>query len=122
MAPLGDLRDRWNELYRERLPALAKAKDPVQPVWPVQLNHCFARIVLDNVVGKDKPWNQVLKSPAYKHTSEQLLREAIDLGEKLASGEADLVALDENSLGLRGEKSKRERWDDASGKKEIWRY
>lgn len=106
MSSLEDLREQWNHLYRNRLPSLAKAKDAAQPKWPVQLDHCFARIILDNAVGKDRPWNQVLKSPAYKHMSREQLDSAIALGEKLSNGEADLVALDERSLALRGKKSK----------------
>lgn len=106
---LDDLRDKWNHLYRTRLPSLAKAKDPTQPKWPVQLDHCFARIILDNAVGKDRPWAQVVKSPAYKHMSQQQLEDAIELGEKLATGEEDLAALDEKSLALRGKKSKLQR-------------
>lgn len=75
MPSLEDLREQWNHLYRTQLPALAKAKDAAQPKWPVQLDHCFARIILDNAVGKDRPWNQVLKSPAYKNMSrEQFLK------------------------------------------------
>lgn len=106
MSSLEDLREQWNHLYRTQLPALAKAKDAAQPKWPVQLDHCFARIILDNAVGKDRPWNQVLKSPAYKHMSREQLNTAIALGEKLSNGEEDLVALDERSLSLRGKKSK----------------
>lgn len=106
MSSLEDLREQWNHLYRTQLPALAKAKDAAQPKWPVQLDHCFARIILDNAVGKDRPWNQVLKSPAYKNMSREQLDSAIALGEKLSRGEEDLVALDERSLSLRGKKSK----------------
>ncbi|KAG6355062.1 hypothetical protein INS49_004143 [Diaporthe citri] len=106
MSSLEDLREQWNHLYRTHLPNLAKAKDAAQPKWPVQLDHCFARIILDNAVGKDRPWNQVLKSPAYKNMSREQLGSAIALGEKLSKGEEDLVALDERSLFLRGKKSK----------------
>lgn len=106
MASVESLRDEWNNLYRVRLPSLAKTKDPVQEKWPVNLDHCFARIILDNVIGKDRPWNKVLKSPAYKNMDEQQLRDAIALGEKLATGEENLVALDEKSLAMRGKKSK----------------
>ncbi|KAI6872250.1 hypothetical protein KC323_g1645 [Hortaea werneckii] len=101
------LREQWNELYKQRLPALAKARDPAQPTWPVFLDHCFARIVLDNAIGKDKPWTEVIKSPAVKNMSEDQLRTAIDLAERLASGKADLVALDERSLEVRGKRSKK---------------
>ncbi|KAF2219756.1 6-O-methylguanine DNA methyltransferase [Elsinoe ampelina] len=103
---LSEPQEEWNALYKTRLPSLAKAKDPSQPKWPVVLDHCFARIILDNVIGKDKPWNQVIKSPAYKNMSEDQLREAIELGEKIAKGEAGLVELDERSLEVRGKASK----------------
>ncbi|KAI7317782.1 hypothetical protein KC315_g10296 [Hortaea werneckii] len=106
------LRERWNELYKQRLPALAKARDPVQTTWPVFLDHCFARIVLDNAIGKDKPWTEIIKQPAVKDMSEDQLKTAIDLAERLASGKADLVALDERSLELRGKRSKKRRGED----------
>lgn len=96
------LRARWNHLYASHLPALALARDPVQPRWPVHLDHCFARIILDNAVGVDKPWTQVVKSPAVRNMSVQQLRDALELGERLARGEADLVELDRRSLELRG--------------------
>lgn len=117
MSSLEGLRKQWNHLYRDRLPSLAKAKDAAQPKWPVQLDHCFARIILDNAVGKDRPWNQVLKSPAYKHMSQGQLETAIALGEKLSKGEEDLVALDERSLSLRGKKSKTKSVVEAAQKK-----
>ncbi|PPJ61198.1 hypothetical protein CBER1_10759 [Cercospora berteroae] len=101
------LQDRWTYLYKEYLPALAKARDESQPIWPVFLDHCFARIVLDNAVGVDKPWTEVLRSPAYKHMSEEQLGIAIELAEKIAKGSANLVDLDEHSLQLRGKQSKK---------------
>lgn len=117
MASLETLRERWTQLYRVRLPSLAKARDPAQTKWPVQLDHCFARIILDAVVGKDKPWTQALKSPAYKNMDKQQLEDAIALGEKLAAGEEDLVALDETSLALRGKMSKQARRTKTVGQK-----
>lgn len=106
------LQERWNYLYKEYLPALAKARDESQPTWPVFLDHCFARIVLDNAVGVDKPWTEVLKSPAYKHMSEEQLGTAIELAEKIAQGGANLVELDEHSLQLRGKQSKKRKAAD----------
>ena len=100
------LKQRWKHIYAEHLPALAKAKDPAQAKWPVYLDHCFARIVLDNAVGKDKPWTEVIKSPAIKNMTQEQLEVAIELAEQIARGEADLVELDEQSLVLRGKKSK----------------
>ena len=101
---LEPLRTRWKHLYASHLPALALARDPAQPHWPVHLDHCFARIILDNAIGVDRPWNQVIKSPAVRTMTGEQLRSALDLGERVASGEADLDALNEVSLGLRGKK------------------
>ncbi|KAI7537855.1 hypothetical protein KC331_g10700 [Hortaea werneckii] len=106
------LRQKWNELYKQRLPALAKARDPVQTTWPVFLDHCFARIVLDNAIGNDRPWTEIIKQPAVKNMSEDQLKTAIDLAERLASGKADLVALDERILELRGKRSKKRKGED----------
>ncbi|KAK3071360.1 hypothetical protein LTR53_008765 [Teratosphaeriaceae sp. CCFEE 6253] len=117
---MDDLRDRWNHLYKDHLPSIAKARDPVQKTWPVHLDHCFARIILDNAVGIDKPWMQVVKQPAVKHMSATQLGSAIELGERIATGEVDLVQLNEQSLLLRGKKRKAAKVmdaDDTSSKK-----
>jgi methylated-DNA-[protein]-cysteine S-methyltransferase len=106
MAELKDLQERWNTLYKEILPALAKAKDPAQKSWPVCLDHCFARIVLDNAIGIDKPWTEVIKAPAVKNMSARQLEAAVQLAEDIANGKTNLVELDEKSLELRGKKSK----------------
>ena len=58
------LKKEWTTLYRITLPSLAKQRSPAQTKWPVHLDHCFARIILDNAVGEDRPWTKVLKSPA----------------------------------------------------------
>lgn len=100
------LKDLWNDFYKRYLPAQAKAKDPIQKHWPVNLDHCFARIILDNAVGKDKPWTEVLKSPAVHNMDSKQLEAAINLAERIASGEVNLVALDNRSLELRGKKRK----------------
>ena len=100
------LRARWSHLYKDRLPCLAKARDPVQKHWPVFLDHCFARIVLDNAVGRDSPWTEVVKAPAVKHMTIAQLEAAIQLAEKIVAGEADLAELNNRSLQLRGKKRK----------------
>ncbi|GAB7323242.1 hypothetical protein MBLNU13_g05728t1 [Cladosporium sp. NU13] len=97
---------RWTHLYASHLPALAKARDPAQKHWPVHLDHCFARIILDNAIGIDRPWTQAIKSPAVRNMTVEQLLDALALGEKVASGEADLVELDRVSLRLRGKKEK----------------
>lgn len=105
---LESLRARWKHLYATHLPALALSRDPAQPKWPVHLDHCFARIILDNAIGLDRPWNQAIKSPAVRTMTGEQLKCALDLGERVASGEADLVELNEVSLGLRGKKGGKE--------------
>ncbi|KAK5109455.1 hypothetical protein LTR62_007015 [Meristemomyces frigidus] len=102
-----ELRKQWTYLYKDYLPSLAKARDPVQKCWPVYLDHCFARIVLDNAVGVDKPWMEAVKQPAVKHMSEQQLKDAIALAEQVATGDASLEVLDRCSLELRGKSKKR---------------
>jgi methylated-DNA-[protein]-cysteine S-methyltransferase len=103
---IASLRDRWTHLYASHLPALAKARDPAQKHWPVHLDHCFARIILDNAVGVDKPWTKAVKSPAVRNMTVEQLRDALALGERVARGEVDLVELDGVSLRLRGKKEK----------------
>lgn len=109
------LRSHWTHLYREHLPALAKARDPVQKVWPVYLDHCFARIVLDNAVGVTTPWTEVIKAPAVKHMSTGQLEAAILMAEGLANGEVNLREMDERSLELRGKKGKKRKTEVAEG-------
>ncbi|KAF2484743.1 6-O-methylguanine DNA methyltransferase [Neohortaea acidophila] len=96
------LRNHWTLTYTQTLPALARAKDPVQPHWPVHLDHCFARIILDNAVGIDRPWTEVVKAPAVKHMNPTQLKEAWLLGRRICEGRVDLGALNERSLELRG--------------------
>ena len=118
MTDLNTLRSQYTTLYRETLPALAKARDPAQPKWPVFLDHCFARIILDNAVGEDRPWNEVLKAPATRNMDEEQLKRAIELGQAIWSGERNLVELDERSLELRGKTKGGKRRGEAS-KEEV---
>ena len=106
MGEIESLQERWTHLYKEHLPQLAKAKDSVQTKWPVHLDHCFARIALDNAVGIDRPWTERVKSPAVKNMTLEQFEAAIDLAERIATGEANLVDLDNQSLELRGKKRK----------------
>jgi O-6-methylguanine DNA methyltransferase len=111
MAPtreLTRLQQQWNTLLTITLPGLAKSKDPAQQRWPVQLDHCFARIILDNTVGEGNlQWDQVIGKPAVQNMSDAQFRSAIRLGEQIRNGEANLVELDERSLAARGKPSKR---------------
>ena len=97
--PQGDERDalvrRWFELTREQLPAAAPSRD-----WPVRFDHCFQRILLDNAC-KGR-WTDTIERPAYAHAPDTILRAAIAKGERVLADEADLWALDANSLLWRG--------------------
>lgn len=111
------LRARWDYLYRTRLPELARAKHDSQPKWPVSLDHCFARIILDNTVGAItsvpsfaetstvKPWNTVIRAPAIRNMTAAQLSAAISLAEQIETGAAVLTELDSRSLQGRGQAS-----------------
>ncbi|KAH7336353.1 methylated-DNA--cysteine S-methyltransferase [Rhexocercosporidium sp. MPI-PUGE-AT-0058] len=103
---LEELQNDWKVMYQQTLPLAARSKLPSQPTWPVQLDHCFARIILDCKIGISTPWTSVLKSPAYKNMSREQLEACIQLGREILDGRADLVELDERSLAVRGKKGK----------------
>lgn len=85
----------WRTLVEETLPALASERG-----WPIHLDHCFARVLLDNTVGK--PWREVIPSPAWRNTPKDALRTAIALGESVINGTNDLSLLNDRSLEMRG--------------------
>jgi methylated-DNA-[protein]-cysteine S-methyltransferase len=85
---------------------VTELSNEAQSKWPVHVDHCFARIILDSTVGIDAPWMEKIKSPAYKNMSEEQLQNSIDLGKKILNGEADLVELNNTSLRLRGKGEK----------------
>lgn len=87
----------WRDLVGRRLPAAAR--DPRRD-WPIRLDHCFARVLLDNACGR--PWREVIVPPAWRHADEATLARAIALGEAVLDGAADLHALNQRSLALRG--------------------
>ncbi|KAL8914018.1 MAG: hypothetical protein Q9171_001269 [Xanthocarpia ochracea] len=103
---MATLQDDWKLLYSKTLPSLAISKSPAQKVWPVHLDHCFARIILDNAIGIDGPWTNKLASPAMKNMTSEQLERCIALGNAIADGREILVDLDAISLELRGKKHK----------------
>ncbi|MCJ1402586.1 hypothetical protein MMC11_005806 [Xylographa trunciseda] len=110
------LRSTWTTLYTHTLPSLALSYAPTQPHWPVHLDHCFARIIYDAVIGENlAPWPTRLKSPAVAHMSATQLQACITMGEGIASGRVPLVEADERSLALRGKKGKRKMGPEAGG-------
>ncbi|KAL8656133.1 MAG: hypothetical protein Q9210_000459 [Variospora velana] len=94
------LRDKWKRMYGETLPSLALSKSSVQDSWPVHVDHCFGRIILDNAIMNK------LKSPAAKNMTSEQLEACIALGTAIAEGRESLPLLDAKSLQLRGKKQK----------------
>lgn len=89
------LEQRWLALTRDVLPALAVARR-----WPVRADHCFQRSLLDAAVGGC--WYDAVKGrPAYRHIDAAALARAVALGEAVVAGEADLHALNRQSLAWR---------------------
>ncbi|KAL2048491.1 hypothetical protein N7G274_000403 [Stereocaulon virgatum] len=109
---LSTLKSNWTTLYKQTLPSLARSKAPSQPHWPVHLDHCFARIILDAVIGNStssnttgaipSPWTERIASPAIQHMTAQQLQDCITLGEAIADGKSNLAELDQQSLTVRG--------------------
>ena len=90
------LEQRWLTLTRETMPALAAERG-----WPVHNDHCFQRFLLDNAVGAC--WYDVIRRrPAYRHADEAVLIRAVEVGDAVIAGLADLAALNRQSLAWRG--------------------
>lgn len=90
-----EIRQAWRQLYSVRLPDAAQGRKD----WPVFRDHCFARILLDNAVGR--AWREVIKPPAWKNTPLPVLQHAIDLGEAILIDSVDIWALNDESLKMR---------------------
>ena len=93
--PAGDARaallQRWLELTRQVLPAMAPAQG-----WPIREDHCFMRVCLDAVAGA--PWREVIRPPAVRHMSEAQLAAAVRVAEAIADRPETLAALNLRSL------------------------
>lgn len=89
------LEQRWLALTNQELPAAAR------PDWPVRLNHCFQRILLDDATG-GVWYDTIPRRPAYAHAPDAVLARAVATGEAVLAGHADLHALNRQSLTWRG--------------------
>ena len=97
------LRDRYLHLTRHALPAAARTSAAAGDPWPVHFDHCFMRIVLDNLFGCR--WDTVLNrrlGPAYRQLSTGQLAAGIALAESMLTRGANRVReLNDRSLLLR---------------------
>ena len=95
---LSQLRDTYRRKVHQELPERAQNSDN----WPIHLDHCFGRVVLDNLF-EDEWYDHVDGRPAYEHLSTQELGAAIDIADRmLAEGRPAVERLNENSLRWRG--------------------
>ncbi|WP_200925653.1 GCN5-related N-acetyltransferase [Sphingomonas sp. Leaf22] len=91
-----EMQARWLALTRRELPGLAATRG-----WPVQADHCFQRILLDNAFG-GVWYDHVYARPAYIHADPAALARAVALGEAAIAGTVDLAELNRRSLDWRG--------------------
>lgn len=93
-----DLLSTYFHFTRDMLPERAQREN-----WVVMADHCFQRIVLDNVVG-DAWRNQLTgKGPAYRQLSDDQLERAVQLVIDIErKGDSLLRELNRNSLRWRG--------------------
>lgn len=82
-----ELQDRYIELTRTELPAKARRGD-----WVVTNDHCFMRIILDQLF--EGCWYDHLdrRLVAYKQLSDEQLTRAIAMGERLLAGDGDTLS------------------------------
>lgn len=99
MDRLLQLRHQYLELTNQVLPNLATSRH-----FPVRYNHCFQRIILDNLFGCC--WYEVLergREPAYQQLTEAQLEQAIALANCIIEEpDSYLQSLNQNSLHWRG--------------------
>ncbi len=87
-------RETYRRRIHEELPERAQNSDG----WPIHLDHCFARVVLDNLF-EDEWYSHVDGRPAYESLSAQELDAAIEIADRmLEEGQQAVAELNENSL------------------------
>ena len=95
---ISQLRETYRQKLSEELPAAAQSGDD----WPIHLDHCFGRVVLDNLF-EDEWYDHVSGRPARDHLSARELGVAIDIADRmLAGGQPVVEELNRNSLRWRG--------------------
>ena len=101
-----ELRGQYLELVNQKLPQQAKRQ------FPVRFNHCFARIILDNLFQccwyekidyAPRTFQDRKQGAAYKQLSVEELNKAIALAEQIIdSPDSYIQELNQNSLRWRG--------------------
>lgn len=92
-----ELRATYLDLINRQLPTQAQ-----QVPMPVRWNHCFARIVLDNLCGSCWYDHFSRQQPAYKQLNREQLESAIAIAESILRQPELCDDLNRNSLRWRG--------------------
>jgi hypothetical protein len=91
---ISTLREEYLRKVTKELPAKAQTSDG----WPITDDHCFARVVLDNIF-EDEWSHHISRSPAYKQLSEAQLQAAITIADRmLTNGRPAVEELNDRSL------------------------
>ena len=109
VTPIHELQKRYLELVNKDLPERAKqynceansmAGTAVR--YPVYLNHCFGRVLLDALFNDCWYHHLDQSKTAYKQLSSAQLEQAINLGEAMLSSPSLVQSLNQKSLTYRG--------------------
>ncbi len=93
-----ELQEKFLELTNNVLPSLAEKDN-----WPVVHNHCFQRIILDNLFGECWYNHLISGIPTYLQLNREQLEQAISIASRIQCyGLPYLNALNLNSLSWRG--------------------
>jgi hypothetical protein len=97
---LNEFRARYLELINDILPSIARARS-----FPITSNHCFGRVVLDNLFqGCWYNYLTVGRVAAYKQLNLAQLQQAVTIAQSLVDlPTAHIVSLDNQSLQWRRE-------------------
>ncbi|MEM6590425.1 MAG: hypothetical protein AAF651_01030 [Cyanobacteria bacterium P01_C01_bin.73] len=87
-------REEYQDLVNHQLPQAAQSG-----TYPVRFNHCFARIILDNICGQT--WYSVIDRPAYKNMTDQQLKDAVALGQSFLANPQRCHRANQKSLQYR---------------------
>ena len=85
------------------LPSIALTK---KNAWPIHHDHCFMRVILDNIVGC--AWYEVIPSPAYKNLTDEQASAALNLARQIATESVSLHAINQRSKKWRNKQLKLE--------------
>jgi hypothetical protein len=86
-----ELLERWKQFVNNVLPNMVAAHG-----WSISQNHCFMRVCLDTSFGC--PWQTVVKRPATRYMTDDQLRAAIAVAERIIASPALLAELNRKSI------------------------